>query len=32
MIRAANAINLTARPVRLEMDGLSQLKLPCVLH
>lgn len=32
MIRAANAIGLTARPVRLEMEGLSQLKLPCVLH
>lgn len=32
MIRAANAIQLAARPLRLEMDGLSQLKLPCVLH
>jgi ATP-binding cassette, subfamily B, bacterial CvaB/MchF/RaxB len=32
MIRAANAINLTARPLRLEMEALGQLKLPCVLH
>ncbi|WEF30778.1 peptidase domain-containing ABC transporter [Pseudoduganella chitinolytica] len=32
MVRAANAIHLAARPVRLEMGGLTQLKLPCVLH
>jgi ATP-binding cassette, subfamily B, bacterial CvaB/MchF/RaxB len=32
MVRAANALNIAARPVRLEMEALRQLKLPCVLH
>ncbi|MGW8391154.1 peptidase domain-containing ABC transporter [Pseudoduganella sp. HUAS MS19] len=32
LIRAANAMGMAARPLRLELEALPQLKLPCVLH
>lgn len=32
MIQMANALSLTTRPVKLELDDLSRLKLPCILH
>lgn len=32
LIRHAEALNLSARPLRLDIGGLSQLKLPCILH
>lgn len=32
MIRIAGKLGLQARPLRLELDDLPKLKLPCVLH
>ncbi|MFP0195898.1 peptidase domain-containing ABC transporter [Pseudomonas sp. PHC1] len=32
LVKISNAMNLNSRPVKLEMAGLSSLKLPCVLH
>lgn len=32
LIRMANALNLATRPVKLAIDDLSQLKMPCILH
>lgn len=32
IIAIANSIDLTTRPVRLDLDELNQLRLPCVLH
>ena len=32
LVRIADQIGLASRPVRLEMDELSLLKTPCVLH
>ena len=32
LISIADRIGLAARPLRLELDELSKLKLPCVLH
>ncbi len=32
LIRIADQIGLASRPLRLELDGLSQLRLPCILH
>jgi len=32
LVRAAKVLNLSARPVRLDLPGLEKLKLPCVLH
>lgn len=32
LIRHAEVLQFTARPLRLELDGLSQLRLPCILH
>ena len=32
LIRIADALRLECRPLRLEMEHLSELQLPCVLH
>lgn len=32
LVRYANDLNLFSRPLRLEVDELSSLKLPCILH
>ena len=32
LVRMAAALQLSARPLRAEMEHLSQLRLPCVLH
>lgn len=32
LVNAAGEVGLAARPLRLELDELSQLKTPCVLH
>jgi ATP-binding cassette subfamily B protein RaxB len=32
LIAHAGALNFSSRPLRLELDELSQLKLPCILH
>ncbi|MEO8644855.1 peptidase domain-containing ABC transporter [Pseudomonas sp.] len=32
LVKISNAMNLNSRPVKLEMAGLSGLKLPCILH
>ncbi len=32
LVRIADEIGLASRPVRLELDELSMLRLPCVLH
>jgi len=32
MARTAEALGMSARPVKLELDDLSQLRLPCILH
>src|ERR687883_223146 len=32
LMRVADQLGLTSRPLRLEVDELSMLKLPCVLH
>ncbi len=32
LIECAEAMHLSGRPVRLELDELSQLAMPCVLH
>lgn len=32
LIRHASALELAARPLRLELEDLPELKLPCVLH
>lgn len=32
LIQVANRLNLMTRPLKLELDSISQLKLPCLLH
>lgn len=32
IVRFADALKLTSRPLRLEMHELRQLKTPCILH
>ncbi len=32
IIQIADQVNLTGRALRLEIEGLAQLKLPCILH
>src|ERR1700686_1027148 len=32
IVQAAAAIELAGRPVRLELDEITQLKAPCILH
>lgn len=32
LIKIAGQINLNSRPLRLEMDELSKLRLPCIIH
>ncbi|WUR12724.1 peptidase domain-containing ABC transporter [[Empedobacter] haloabium] len=32
LVRHASALELAARPVRLELEDLPELKLPCILH
>ena len=32
LVRMADALQLSARPLRAELEHLSQLQLPCVLH
>ena len=32
LIEMAQSLNLSCRPLRLELDELSQLQLPCILH
>ncbi|HGH7112145.1 TPA: cysteine peptidase family C39 domain-containing protein, partial [Neisseria meningitidis] len=32
LVRFANSMNLTARAVRLDLDELVNLRLPCILH
>lgn len=32
LIKISNNLNLTTRPLRLDLDELNQLKLPCILH
>jgi len=32
LINISDALNLASRPLRLELDELSQLKTPCILH
>ncbi len=32
LIRIADQIGLASRPLRLELDELAQLRLPCILH
>ena len=32
LIQIANRLQLTTRPLKLDLEHLSQLKLPCVLH
>ena len=32
IVRFAHDLNLTSRALRLNMDELSRLKLPCILH
>ncbi|USP39518.1 peptidase domain-containing ABC transporter [Acinetobacter sp. XS-4] len=32
LIHISNNLNLTTRPIRLELHKLTQLKLPCIIH
>lgn len=32
LIQMANAISMATRPVKLDLEDLSKLKLPCILH
>ncbi len=32
LIKISNNLNLTTRPLRLDLNELNQLKLPCILH
>lgn len=32
LIKTANKLNLTTRPLKLELDELNKLRLPCILH
>ena len=32
LIAIAQQLGFTTRPLRLEMEGLGKLKLPCILH
>lgn len=32
LIKVSNRMNLTTRPLRLEMEELSKLRMPCILH
>lgn len=32
LIKIANKLHLTTRPLKLELDELNQLRLPCILH
>lgn len=32
LIRIANQLHLVARPLKLELDELNKLRLPCILH
>lgn len=32
LIAHASTLNLSSRPLRLELDELAQLQLPCILH
>ena len=32
LVRFANSMNLTARAVRLDLDELANLRIPCILH
>lgn len=32
LVQISSAMNLSSRPVKLEMAGLSNLKMPCILH
>lgn len=32
LVRHASAMSLSARPLRLELEELNQLQLPCILH
>ncbi len=32
LVRFANSMNLTARAVRLDLDELANLRVPCILH
>ena len=32
LISQAGALNFSSRPVRVELDGIAQLQLPCILH
>lgn len=32
LIKIANQLHLTSRPLHLEIDELSQLRTPCILH
>ncbi|WP_311239881.1 MULTISPECIES: peptidase domain-containing ABC transporter [unclassified Xanthomonas] len=32
LMQVAQALGLRARPLRLELEGLGQLQLPCILH
>jgi ATP-binding cassette subfamily B protein RaxB len=32
LVRHADAMNLATRPLRVELEELGQLKLPCILH
>lgn len=32
LVKIANNLHLTTRPLKLELDELNQLRLPCILH
>ncbi len=32
LMRHADAMQMSARPLQLELDELDQLKMPCILH
>lgn len=32
LVKIANKLNLTTRPLKLELDELDKLRLPCILH
>ncbi|MEA3651663.1 peptidase domain-containing ABC transporter, partial [Acinetobacter baumannii] len=32
LVKIANKLHLTTRPLKLELDELNQLRLPCILH
>ncbi len=32
LIKVADELNLTSRPVKLDLDSLKHLKVPCILH